>query len=97
MWGCSILSEVLAMTKKLISALSAVVVMSAVAFGARAAEKLNYDAKSFAAAQAAGKPILVEIHATWCPTCKAQAPILSNLENQDKFKKIGRASCRERV
>ena len=74
------------MIKKLVSVLFAGVVMSAVAFGAHAAEKVNYDAKSFAAAQAAGKPILVEIHATWCPTCKAQAPILSDLEKQDKFK-----------
>ena len=86
--GVSILLEVPAMPKKVISALSAVVVMSVRAFGARAAEKLNYDAKSFAAAQAAGKPILVEIHATWCPTCKAQAPILSDLEKQDKFKNL---------
>ena len=76
------------MPKRLISVLSAVVVMSAITFGARAAEKVNYDANSFAAAQAAGKPILVEIHATWCPTCKAQAPILSDLEKQDKFKNL---------
>ncbi len=74
------------MPRKLISVLSAAVFMSAVAFTAHAADKLNYDAKSFAAAQAAGKPILVEIHATWCPTCKAQEPILSDLEKQDKFK-----------
>jgi thiol-disulfide isomerase/thioredoxin len=76
------------MPKKLISVLSAVFVMSAITFGARAAEKVNYDANSFAAAQAAGKPILVEIHATWCPTCKAQAPILSDLEKQDKFRNL---------
>lgn len=76
------------MVRKLISALSAAVLMSAVAFGARAADKVNYDAKSFAAAQAAGKPILVEIHATWCPTCKAQAPILSDLEKQEKFRNL---------
>jgi thioredoxin len=80
--------RLLAMIKKLISVLSAAVLMSAVAFGAHAAEKVNYDAKSFAAAQAAGKPILVEIHATWCPTCKAQAPILSDLEKQDKFRNL---------
>src|SRR5271169_4698157 len=76
------------MIKKLISVLSAVVVMSAVAFGAHAAEKVNYDAKSFAAAQKEGKPILVEIHATWCPTCKAQAPILADLEKQPRFKDL---------
>ena len=34
---------------------------------------------------AAGKPILVEIHASWCPVCKKQAPILSDLEKTPKF------------
>src|SRR5215468_1409496 len=29
----------------------------------------------FAAAQKARKPIFIAIHATWCPTCKAQKPI----------------------
>lgn len=76
------------MLRKLISALSAAVLMSAVAFAAHAADKVNYDARSFAAAQAAGKPILVEIHATWCPTCKAQTPILSDLEKQEKFRNL---------
>jgi thioredoxin 1 len=76
------------MQSKLIYVLSAAVIMSTVAFGAHAADKLNYDSKSFAAAQAAGKPILVEIHATWCPTCRAQALILSDLEKQDKFKNL---------
>src|SRR5258708_1652562 len=76
------------MQSKLIYVLSAAVIMSTVAFGAHAADKLNYDSKSFAAAQAAGKPILVEIHATWCPTCRAQALILSDLEKQDKSKNL---------
>ena len=55
-----LIPEVLAMQSKLIYVLSAAVIMSTVAFGAHAADKLNYDSKSFAAAQAAGKPILVE-------------------------------------
>ena len=76
------------MLKKLISLTSAILLMSFVAFAAHAAEKVDYEAKSFAAAQAAGKPILVEIHASWCPTCKAQEPILGNLEKQDKFKNL---------
>src|SRR5450755_3385074 len=53
-----------------------------------AAEKMDYTPAAFDAAQKAGKSILVEIHATWCPTCKAQAPILSELENDRKFNNL---------
>jgi thioredoxin len=55
-----------------------------------ALEKKPFDAKAFEAAQAAGKPILVEITASWCPTCKAQAPILAKLAGQPKFKDMVR-------
>jgi thioredoxin 1 len=48
----------------------------------------SFDAKAFADAQKAGKPILVAIHASWCPTCKAQAPILSELRADPKFKDL---------
>jgi thioredoxin 1 len=47
-----------------------------------------FDAAAFAAAQKAGKPIFIAIHATWCPTCKAQKPILSELMAEPKFKDL---------
>jgi thioredoxin len=47
-----------------------------------------FDLPSFLAAQKAGKPILVAIHASWCPTCKAQKPILSALLAEPKFKYV---------
>jgi len=53
-----------------------------------AAETRTFDPGSFAAAQKAGKPILVAIHASWCPTCKAQKPILSELMAEPKFKDL---------
>jgi len=48
----------------------------------------SYSQQSFEAAQAAGKPILLHVTAPWCPTCKAQAPILSKLEATPKFKNL---------
>ena len=42
----------------------------------------------FAAAQKAGKPIFVAIHASWCPTCAAQRPILSQLMADPKYKNL---------
>ena len=53
-----------------------------------ATETKTFDPESFAAAQKAGKPILVAIHASWCPTCKAQKPILSDLTAEPKFKNL---------
>src|SRR6516162_4620610 len=47
-----------------------------------------FDAQAFADAQKAGRPILVAIHASWCPTCKAQTPILSELTADPKFKNL---------
>lgn len=45
-----------------------------------------YTPAAFQQAQHAGKPILVEIHASWCPVCAAQAPILGELLGTPKFK-----------
>ncbi|MDI3468026.1 MAG: Thioredoxin domain [Pseudolabrys sp.] len=45
-----------------------------------------YSQRAFDAAQSAGKPILLHVTAPWCPTCRAQKPILSVLESQPKYK-----------
>ena len=47
-----------------------------------------YSAEAFKAAQASGSPILVEIHADWCPTCMAQIAILDKLTADPKFKDL---------
>src|SRR5271169_1765970 len=55
---------------------------------ARASSAVPFSAEAFKAAQASGSPILVEIHADWCPTCKAQGPILDKLTADPKFKDL---------
>ncbi len=55
---------------------------------ASAMDKKAFEQKAFEVAQAAGKPILVEVSAPWCPVCKAQAPILSRLKSDPKFKNL---------
>jgi thioredoxin-like negative regulator of GroEL len=47
-----------------------------------------FSAEAFKAAQASGSSILVEIHADWCPTCKAQNPILNKLTADPKFRDL---------
>ncbi len=48
----------------------------------------TYSRQAFTAAQNAGKPILLHITAPWCPTCKAQKPILGKIEAEPKFKSL---------
>lgn len=38
-----------------------------------------FSSRAFSEAQAAGRTIIVDVHADWCPTCKAQQPILDEL------------------
>jgi thiol-disulfide isomerase/thioredoxin len=41
--------------------------------------------EEFRAAQAADKPILVEISASWCPVCRKQKPIIARLLGEKRF------------
>jgi thioredoxin 1 len=55
---------------------------------AGASTAVPFSEGAFKAAQASGSPILVEIHADWCPTCKAQSPILDKLTADPKFRDL---------
>ena len=60
----------------------------ALALPAHAAELADYTPSAFDAALASGKPILVWIHASWCPTCKAQAPTLAKIEAESQYRDL---------
>lgn len=44
-----------------------------------------FDQAAFDAAQAAGKPILVWVHAPWCPVCRAQEKSITRLMADPSF------------
>jgi thioredoxin 1 len=50
-----------------------------------AAPSAKFTQAAFDAAQAAGKSVIVEVSAPWCPTCKAQAPIIKSLKAKSEF------------
>ena len=40
------------------------------------------------AAQAAGKPVALHFHASWCPTCKAQTKAIDTFKNDPALDKL---------
>lgn len=62
-----------ALLKSLLLASSLIVAVTAFA------EPAAFTHSGFNQLQKEGKSILVEVHAPWCPTCRAQAPIVDML------------------
>ncbi|MEP0393441.1 MAG: thioredoxin domain-containing protein [Erythrobacter sp.] len=55
---------------------------------ASAADWHTYDEAEFMMAQKKGKTIVVDVYADWCPTCRAQAPILDELRAEKQTSEI---------
>src|SRR5690348_4548944 len=82
-------SDMLSRRSALFAALSIATAAGAVFTSpAFATETKPFTADAFAAAQKAGKPIFVDVHASWCPICAKQRPILSELTADPKFKNL---------
>ena len=71
--------------KSLLRALLAVVSLLTLTV-VHGAEVKPYDQKTFDDLQAAGKPVLIHVYADWCPTCKQQTPMISELLKAPEFK-----------
>jgi thiol-disulfide isomerase/thioredoxin len=68
------------------SLLSAVSMLALIVFASLAsAAEVPFDQARFDAARSAGQPVAVVFHADWCPTCRAQAPLLQDLTQQPEF------------
>lgn len=72
-------------TRRIFAAI-AIAVVAALAVPALAATR--FTPAALAEAQKAGKSILVEVSAPWCPVCKAQKVVLGELSKQPRFKNI---------
>ncbi|WP_267224472.1 thioredoxin family protein [Dyella silvae] len=59
-----------------------------VATSLASADEIPFDQAKYAQAVAAGKPVVVYLHADWCPTCRAQKPIVDKLSVEPTFKPV---------
>jgi thioredoxin 1 len=66
----------------------ALILFPFLAVGTALASNQAFDQAAFDALQQQGKPTLVMIHADWCPTCKAQEPIIGELLKTPELQSI---------
>lgn len=56
--------------------------------GSATAARLPFNQAQYEQAVAADKPVVVYFHADWCPTCRAQQPIIDKLLGEPQFKPV---------
>jgi len=75
--------------RKYIPSLAALAVAFVLSAGSALAGEIQpYKAAAFAEAKAAGKTVLLDFHADWCPVCRKQGPVIESLVQEGKFKVI---------
>ncbi len=62
--------------------------LSSIVSVALAGEIKPFDQSAFDKLTHEGKPVVLDISATWCPTCKAQKPIIDGLMKQSAYKDV---------
>jgi thiol-disulfide isomerase/thioredoxin len=56
--------------------------------GAQAATKVPFEAAAFQAARVSGKPVVLQIAATWCGPCEQMKRAVSELVERPEFKNV---------
>ena len=62
--------------------------LATLAGAANAAAIQPFSMAALKAAQAHGQPVLVDAHADWCPTCRAQAPTISAISKDPAYSRL---------
>jgi thioredoxin 1 len=58
------------------------------ATGTAAAAEAPFDAATFHELLASSRPVALDFSASWCPTCRAQAPLLRSITGEPGFKDL---------
>ena len=67
---------------------AAIAIALTAAFAVPALAATKFTPAGLAEAQKAGKSILVEVSAPWCPVCRVQKVVLGELGQQERFKNL---------
>lgn len=72
-------------TRRSLIALASAVCLLALAPSAGAVERAAFDRAKFDTAVAAGGPVLVDVYAPWCTTCRAQSKALDRVFRKPEY------------
>ncbi|WP_049722924.1 thioredoxin family protein [Gilvimarinus polysaccharolyticus] len=68
--------------------ITALLVLFSITLSADALEAESFTKERFEALQAEGAPILVDVYATWCPTCAKQRKVLETYQSANPDSKL---------
>lgn len=71
--------------KRIAGALALILVL---AIGTAGAAEAPYDEATFHKLLSSGQPVALDFSASWCPTCRAQAPLLRSITAEPGFKDL---------
>jgi thiol-disulfide isomerase/thioredoxin len=74
--------------KRIAARLALILVLAIGMAGAAAAAEAPFDAATFRELLASSRPVAVDFSASWCPTCRAQAPLLRSITGEPGFKDL---------
>ena len=70
------------------SKIATLVALSSILSIATAGEIKPFNQQEFDKLTQDGKPVVLEVTAPWCPTCRQQKPIIDGLMNQPAYKDV---------
>lgn len=73
---------------RIVAAALAAASIAVTAVPAHAAEFADFDRAAFNAAQAQGRPILLDVHAWWCPVCGSQARTIKRVATPESYPRL---------
>jgi len=76
------------MNRRLAFALIVTAALGLFSVAVSAAGFATYSAQSFDQALKSGAPVVVHVHADWCPTCRAQMPTLQSMSGDKQYDKV---------
>ncbi|MBX9796797.1 thioredoxin family protein [Sphingomonas sp.] len=72
----------------LLAAIAAIAAPIAIVAPAQAGTVRSYNAAEFNALQAQGKPVLIFVHAPWCPVCRAQTKTIDEVLQDPAYRDL---------